>query len=173
MKYFDPKQESKHIIYSDRNSLYGYAMSKFLPTSGFKWIDPKEFYLNKYTSNSWKGCVPKVDLEYPNKLRKLHNDNPLAPDKTEIKREMLSHCQLLIIPIGNVTKLVPNVFDKQKYVIHYENLPLYLRLGLKPEKYISWIRVLGLKPKKYISWITIQSTSIAKTIFWIQHTRKE
>ena len=52
MKYFDPKPESKHIIYSDTNSLYGYPVSKFLPTSGFKWIDPKEFYLNKYTSNS-------------------------------------------------------------------------------------------------------------------------
>ena len=30
-------------------------MSKFLRTSAFKWIDPKEFDLNKYTSNSSKG----------------------------------------------------------------------------------------------------------------------
>ena len=30
-------------------------MSKFLPASGFKWIDHKEFDLNKYTNNSWKG----------------------------------------------------------------------------------------------------------------------
>ena len=30
-------------------------MSKFLPTSGLKWTDPKEFDLNKYTSNSSKG----------------------------------------------------------------------------------------------------------------------
>ena len=28
-------------------------------------------------------------------------------------------------------KLVPNFFDKEKYVIHYENLQPYLRLGLK------------------------------------------
>ena len=28
-----------------------------VPTSGFKWIDPKTFDLNKYTSNSSKGCV--------------------------------------------------------------------------------------------------------------------
>ena len=40
-------------------------MSKFLPTSEFKWIDPKEFDLNKYTSNSSKACVLEVDLEYP------------------------------------------------------------------------------------------------------------
>ena len=32
----DPKRESKHIIYLDANNLYGYAMSKFLQTSGFK-----------------------------------------------------------------------------------------------------------------------------------------
>ena len=56
-------------------------MSKFLPTSGFKWIDLKEFDLNKYTSNSSKGCVLKVDLEYPEELRELHNDYPLALDK--------------------------------------------------------------------------------------------
>ena len=38
-------------------------MSQFLPTSGFRWIDPKEFNLNRYTSNS------SIDLEYTNKLR--------------------------------------------------------------------------------------------------------
>ena len=64
LKSYEPKQESKDIIYLDTNNLYGYAISKFLPTSGFKWIDPKEFDLNKYTSNSSKGCVLAVDLEY-------------------------------------------------------------------------------------------------------------
>ena len=64
LKFYNPKQEAKHIIYLDANNLYCYAMSKFLPTSGFKWIDLKEFDLNKYTSNSLKGCVLEVDLEY-------------------------------------------------------------------------------------------------------------
>ena len=41
LKSYDPKQESKHIIYLDSNNLYGYAMSKFLPTNGYKWIDPR------------------------------------------------------------------------------------------------------------------------------------
>ena len=62
LKYYNAKEESKHIIYLDANNLHGYAMSKFLPTSGFKWIDPKEFDLNKYTSNSSKGCVFEVDI---------------------------------------------------------------------------------------------------------------
>ena len=94
------------------NKLYGYAVSKFLPTSGFKWIDPKEYDLNRYTSKSWKGFVLEVDLEYPEELQELLKDYPLVPDKIEIKRKMLSGYQLKIadlynIPIGNVKKLWP------------------------------------------------------------------
>ena len=52
---------------------------------------------------------------------------------------MLSDYQLKIanfyhIPIDNVKELVPNLFYKDKYVIHYENLKLYLSLELKLEK---------------------------------------
>ena len=71
LKSYDPMQESKHIIYLDANNLYGYAMSKFLRTGEFKWIDPKEFDLNQYTSNSSKGCGLEVDLEYPKELREF------------------------------------------------------------------------------------------------------
>ena len=107
-------------------------MSKFLPTSRFKRIDPKEFDFNKYTSSSSKARAFEVDLEYSKKLCKLHNDYPLAPDKIEIKTEMLSKYKLFIadfhnIPIGNVKKLVPNFLGKEKYVPYYENLQLYLR----------------------------------------------
>ena len=94
------------------------------------------FDLNKYTTNSSKGCVLEVEIEYPKKLKELHDDYPLAPDKIEIKREMLSDYHLKIadlykIPIGSVKKFVPNFFDKEKYVIHYENLHFYLRLVLE------------------------------------------
>ena len=37
-------------------------MPKFLPTSGFRKIDPKKFDLKQYTSNSSKGCALEVDL---------------------------------------------------------------------------------------------------------------
>ena len=90
----------------------------YLPTSGLKWIDPKEFDLNKYTGNSSKGCILEVDLEYLKELQKLHIDYTLAPDKIEIKREVLSDYQLKIIdlyniPIGNIKKLVPNFLIKK------------------------------------------------------------
>ena len=98
-------------------------MSKFLLTGGFKWIDPKEINSKKYTSNSSEGCVLEVDLEYPKESRELHNDYPSATDKIEIKEKVLSSYQLKIadfynISIGNINKLVPNLFDKEKYLLH-------------------------------------------------------
>ena len=71
-------------------------MSKFFPTSGFKWIDPREFDSNKYISNISKGCVLEVGLKYPKELCHLHNDCLLATDKTEVKN-MLSSYQLKIV----------------------------------------------------------------------------
>ena len=44
-------------------------MSMSLQTCRFKWIDPKEFHMNKYTYNGSEGCV--LDLKYPKELRKL------------------------------------------------------------------------------------------------------
>ena len=74
-------------------------MSKFLQTSGFKWIDPEEFHLNEYTSNSSKGCVLEVDIEYTKELWELRNDYALAPDKIEIERKMPSEYQLKIVDL--------------------------------------------------------------------------
>ena len=37
------------------------------------------------------------------------------------------------VPIGNVKKFVPIFFDNEKYVLHYQNLQLYLKIGLKPK----------------------------------------
>ena len=85
LKSYDSKQESKHIIYLDANNLYGYTMSKFPPTSGLKWIDPREFKSNKYSSNSLKGCVLEIDLEYPRELPQLNNNYPLVRYKVGIK----------------------------------------------------------------------------------------
>ena len=46
LKLYEPKQETKHIIYLEANNLYGFTMSKSLSADGFRWTDPKEFDLN-------------------------------------------------------------------------------------------------------------------------------
>ena len=93
---YNPKQESRHSIYLDTNNFYHYVMSKFLATCGFKWIVPNEFDLNKYNSNSSKDCVLKIDIKYLKQLSELHGDYPLAIDKIETKREILSNYQIKI-----------------------------------------------------------------------------
>ena len=82
---YNPKQESRHRIYLDTN--------KFLATCGFKWIVPNDFDLNKYSSNNLKDCVLKIEIKYPKQLCDIHNDYPLAADKIETKREILSNYQ--------------------------------------------------------------------------------
>ena len=39
-----------------------------------------------------------------------------------------------VIKVGGVNKLVPNLGNKNKYVVHYKNLQLYLSLGMKLNK---------------------------------------
>ena len=38
MNDYDPKKQSTFISYLDMNNLYGWAMSKYLPYEGFKWL---------------------------------------------------------------------------------------------------------------------------------------
>ena len=52
--------------------------------------------------------------------------------------------------ITNVEKLVPKLFDKETLVLHYENLQLYLRLGLKLKKNTSRIRIQSIAKAKTI-----------------------
>ena len=130
MKSYDPKQESNHITHLNANNLHGYVMPQFFPTCGSTKIDPKEFDLNKYTSNGSKGSVLKVNLEYTKELSVLNNDYLLVPDKMEINREIMSSYQLDIadfyIPIGYTKILVPNFLNKDMF--YFENLQFSLRL---------------------------------------------
>ena len=76
-----------------------------------------------------------MDLEYPDSLHDAHNDYPLAPEQMDITRDMLSPYQLDNFPntLG-CQKLVPNLRNMCKYVLHYRNLKLYLQLGMRLTK---------------------------------------
>ena len=108
---FNSNEPSKYIQYLDANNFYGWAMSKPLPTHGFKWMKTSELETRNLHS-----CILEVDLDYPNELHDLHNDYPLAPEQ---------------IVVNKVEKLIPNLWNKKKYVIHYENLKQCLNFGLK------------------------------------------
>ena len=142
MKCYDSREKSKYITYLDANNLYGWAMSQYLPYSGFKWLNQKEmndFCLNSISKNSSIGYILEVNLEYSTELHDLHNDYPLAPEKLEISHNMLSkYCFSIAneygIKSGEVNKLVPNLGYKSKYIPHDKNLQFYLSLGMKLTK---------------------------------------
>ena len=93
MKDYDENDESKYIMYLDANNLYGWAMSQYLPTGGFKWLSEKklnETNIGAYHESSRKGLMLEVDSEYPNEVHELHNDYPLGHEKMKVKSEMLS-----------------------------------------------------------------------------------
>ena len=116
---FNKNKPSKYLMYLDANNLYGCAMSMKLPTHGFKWLtggEMEKIYENWHNLNKMP-CILEVDLEYPENLHDLHNDYPLCPEKVKCK--------------NGVEKLIPNLRDKEKYVIHYKNLIQCLDMGLK------------------------------------------
>ena len=142
MKDYNKDKPSKYIMYLDANNLYGWAMSQYLPTGGFKWLKKNKIDnldLGKYNEQSKKGLILEVDLEYPNELHDIHNDYPLAPEKVKVTENMLSnYCKRIAdkysISTGLVHKLIPTLSNKKKYVLHYRNLQLYINIGLKVSK---------------------------------------
>jgi len=142
MKEYNNKKPSKYIMYLDANNLYGWAMSQYLPIGGFRWMTQKQIDkidLAKYKEDNNKDFIAEVDLEYPEELHDLHNDYPLGPEKVKVTKNMLSeYCTKISekynISTGLVYKLIPTLGNKEKYVLHYINLQLYMDLGLKVTK---------------------------------------
>ena len=173
MKQYDEKAPSKYIMYLDANNLYGWAMSQYLPTGGFKWLTEKQINkinLAQYYEDSNKGSILEVDLEYPKELHDLHNDYPLAVERVCVNKDMLSlYCKKIAtkynISTGLVHKLIPTLSNKEKYVLHYRNLQLYIDLGLKVNK-IHRVLEFNQSPwlKQYINFNTLKRTQ-AKNSF--------
>ena len=140
MSNYDSEKPSTFITYSDKNNLYGWTMSGYLPYGEFKWLkNVHGFDVNSINEKSGTGYFLEVDLEYPNELRELHNDYPIAPEKLAVTDNFLSACSKKIIDqydtkVGDVKKLIPNLSNKTKYVLYYKNLQLYLSLGTKLTK---------------------------------------
>ena len=118
-KGFNKNIPSKYLMYVDENNLYGCVMSDKLPTHGFKWLtggEIEKIHENRHNLNKIS-CILEVDIEYPENLHDRHNDYPFCPEKVKCK--------------NGVEKLIPNLRDKTKYVLHYKNLIQCLDMGLK------------------------------------------
>ena len=154
MKSYDKNKESSYIQYLDANNLSGWAMSQKLPVNGFKWINDvtkiDEEFIKKYNEDNDKGHILEVGIKYPKKLHDLHSDLPFLPERMEIDK-----CK----------KLVCNLRNKKKYVVHIRSLKQALNHGFKFKKVqriIELNKKASLKP--YIDMNT-ELRNIAKNDF--------
>ena len=160
---YDASKSSSYIIYLDMNNLYGTAMIQPLPQKDFEFMNDeqlKNFDFLSVPVDSCTGYILEVDLEYDDTLHHIHNDYPLCPENVSIVEEDLSSYTKLLaekleVKIMPTKKLVCNLKDKKKYVIHYRNLQLYVKLGIRVtriHRVIEFTQSRWLKP--YIDFNT-------------------
>ena len=125
---FVPDKPTRYRQYLDANNLYGWTMSQPLPTGGLKWVDIgpraaqwpiKPSKIRKLVKRKSKGYILEVDVHYPKELHDSHNDLPFM-------------CECMKINV--VEKLIPNLFDKKRYIIHIRALDQALKHGLVLER---------------------------------------
>ena len=119
------------------------------------------FDLDCISENSKIGSILKVDLVCYKELHDIHNDYPFCPEKVEVKYEMLSkYCKDIVdrydIKVGGVKKLILNLFDKTKYVVHYKKLIYYLSLGMK------LVKILRISKFTLKNWLNVFTDFNAK-----------
>ena len=95
-------------------------MPQKLPGNGFKWIknvtEIDEKFIKKFDEDRDKGYIFEVNINYPRRLHDLHSDLSFLP-----KRMKIDKCK----------KLVCNLRNKKKYVVHIKSLKQALNYGLK------------------------------------------
>ena len=125
MEEYDSNKPTNYLPYN----LYGWAMFQPLPTGEFRWINcdnwnPKRL-VDMFAAEKNHGYLLEVDVSYPEKLHDLHNDIPFMCSKMKV---------------NGVEKLIPNLYDKKKYIIHTRALKQALDHGLVLEKIHRCIR---------------------------------
>ena len=150
MKNYDKNKESSYIQYLDANNLYGWAMSQKLPINNFKWVEDtsriNEEFIKNYNENSNKGYIPEVDVKYSKKLHDSHSDLPFLPRRMKIDK-----CR----------KLVCNLHNKKKYVVHIKSLKQALNHGLKLKRVH---RIIEFNQKAWLKPYIDMNTELRKLV---------
>ena len=116
---FNPNKDTTYLQYLDTSNLYGWAMSQPLLTGGFKWTDVNPNEISELATRTDEGYILEVNVSYPKDLHNSHNDHPFMCERMEI---------------NGVEKLVPNIRDKENYVIHIQALNQALQHGLRLDR---------------------------------------
>ena len=119
---FDPTEPTSYITYLDATNLYGHSMSQALPFGGFRWLSEREILdlnIMNVDDDSPQGYVLEVDVHYPEELHDAHSDLPFLVENIVPPTET-----------AKLPKLIPNLNDKKKYIVHYRTLKQAINNGL-------------------------------------------
>ena len=116
---YNPSADSIYFQYLDANNLYRWVMTQPLPTGRFRWVDIKPDEIHDLAKCENKGYLLEVDVRYPRDLHNSHNDLPFMCKQMEI---------------NGTEKLVPNLGDKENYIIHIQALDQAPAYGLELER---------------------------------------
>ena len=101
---YNSEEPSTFISYLDKNNLYGWTMSEYLPYGEFNWVK-KVDELDVVSINE-KSDIGYFD--YPDQLHELHNDYQLASEKLAVSNMLLAYCKKIAdkynIKVGDVKK---------------------------------------------------------------------
>ena len=144
---YNPDEESIYLQYLDTNNLYGWAMVQNQPTHGLLWKDAEEFTpekIDELVKKDNRGYLLEVDVRYPKELHENHNELPFLAEKMKIERG---------------EKLVPNLKNKKRYVVHIKALDQALKHGLKFKKVH---RVIEFQQSKWMKAYIMLNTRLRK-----------
>lgn len=133
--YDSEKDEFSQLIYVDINSSYAYALSSYLPTNSFKYIEitspeMEQTYfkeIESLSSTASYGFLMELDLKIDEELHDILQDFPPI-------------CDHIKPPGGKFEKLMCCLYDREKYVCFYENFQMMLRLRIRITKIHSVVR---------------------------------
>lgn len=148
----DPNQPTKHLMYLDANNQYGWAMSEFLPQKGFKWMTEGEIEETKERVKNRARNIPRdapvgymleVSGRFDEERHDELNEYPTFPERYRPTLDMLSDKQKAMRgedAFTNNEKLIPNLYPKERYIVHYRNLQYYIEKGFILEEIHRGVR---------------------------------
>jgi len=136
MKNYDPTKESIFIQYADCNNQYGKSMTDYLPYKLLGFVDDVKLdEILKHPVDDPYGYFVECDINIPNDLHDKFKEYPLCPISRCVNTSELSDYQKSILEINESKhankskKLILDLYDKQKYMVHYRYLQTIVRLG--------------------------------------------
>ena len=153
--HYIESDENTKLLHIDENNFYGWAMGQFLPTGDFKKItflenddydydsvecdelldEIKEHSLSTQDVKEY-GYFIERDLEYPAEIREKTENFPLCPYQTKADPNLFSdYMNSVKQPNYKPTeKLMCDLTNKRKYMIHYRMFKFYIEMGMKVTK---------------------------------------